>query len=145
TPFSCPPDVPQHNSVGRSPQILFPHSRCYLRAAITAPLPPSYSPLPRPISAFSSVLFHYASGCFGPEILQEIEVGSAAVVDGDHLAIHNRSLGQIGECLHDIGKLSVKKFYIPGEQVHTSWRLHRKRSISVEFNFPNARRALRQS
>jgi hypothetical protein len=41
---------------------------------------------------------------FSLEILQQIEVGSPAVVEANQFAIHDRALGQIGQRLDYVGK-----------------------------------------
>jgi len=67
--------------------------------------------------------------------LQQIEVGTAAVIDGDYFSIYDRSCRQIGQCFYDVGKLSIQRFSSPREQRDTSSRLDREGSIPVKFNF----------
>src|SRR5439155_19972001 len=72
---------------------------------------------------------------FRAEILQQIEVRTATLIDGNYFSINDGSLGQIRQRLHDVRKLSMEGFFPPREQRQTSSRLHRKGAISVELNF----------
>ena len=72
--------------------------------------------------------------CLSAEILQEIEVRPAAIIDGDNFSIDDRSLRQIGQRLDDIRKLSVQRFSSPREQCDAGFRLDYKGPITVEFD-----------
>ena len=72
--------------------------------------------------------------CFSTEILQEIEIGAAAVIEGDQLSIYDRSLRQVGQRVHVIGGLSIQRFSSSRKQSHASSRLDRKGSITIKFD-----------
>src|SRR5467141_4137936 len=72
--------------------------------------------------------------CFSTEILQEIEIGAAAVIEGDQLSIYDRSLRQVGRRVHVIGELSIQRFSSSRKQSHASSRLDRKGSITIKFD-----------
>jgi hypothetical protein len=67
--------------------------------------------------------------------LQQIEVGAPAFIDGNYFSVYDRSGGQIRQCFHDVGKLSIQRFSSPREERDTSSRLDRECSITIEFNF----------
>ena len=39
------------------------------------------------------------------EVLQEIELWAATIIEGDELSIHNGCLRQTGQCLYDVREL----------------------------------------
>src|SRR5262249_23932237 len=58
--------------------------------------------------------------CLSAEVLQEVEVRAAAFIDCDDFSMDDCSLGQIRQRLHDVGKLSIERFFPPREQRETS-------------------------
>src|ERR1700730_13905195 len=55
------------------------------------------------------------SRCFGAEMLQEIEIGAAALIDGDQFSIYDRSRRQLGQRFYNIRELSIQRFSSPRE------------------------------
>src|SRR5262249_22544596 len=47
--------------------------------------------------------------CLSAEVLQEVEVRAAALIDCDQFSIDDCSLGQIRQRPHDVGKLSIER------------------------------------
>src|SRR5262245_35981336 len=88
--------------------------------------------------------WNYGVGPGDPEVLQQIEVGAAFIINGDQFSIDDRSFRQIRECLHDIRKLSIQRFSSPREQSNASSRLDREGSITVKFDLPDPLSAFRQ-
>jgi hypothetical protein len=50
-------------------------------------------------------------------------------------SVYDRSRRQIGQCFHDIRKLTIQRFPSPREERDTSFGLDREGSITVELNF----------
>src|SRR5215469_2555028 len=68
--------------------------------------------------------------CFSAGILQEIEIGAPSVIDGNDFSVHNRSFGQAGHRVHEIGKLPIQRFSSPREQSYARSRPNRNGSIT---------------
>jgi hypothetical protein len=70
---------------------------------------------------------------FATEILQQIEVGSSAVVEADQFSIHDRAIGQIGERLDHVGKLSIQRLLSAREEDYTTAGPDCERSIAIKY------------
>jgi hypothetical protein len=61
-----------------------------------------------------------------PGVGDPIEVGSPAVVEADQFSIHDRAVGQTGQGLRDVRKLSVQRLLSAREERHTAAGVNRE-------------------
>jgi hypothetical protein len=52
---------------------------------------------------------------FSPEILQEVEIRAAVLIDGNQFSVYNRSFRQSGQRFDNVGKLPIQRLPSSGE------------------------------
>ena len=81
---------------------------------------------------------------FTAEALEQIEVRTASFIEGDDLAVNDRTFGQFGKGLDDERVVVIEGFAPPRKQAHAAIRFDRDSAVSIELDFVEPTRSVRQ-